>query len=321
MACTDPKKAWKHGTTDSGKQKLIFKRPTGYNQSQLDEMLQMVPCGKCINCKLSYSREWATRITHEAQTSLVSCFLTLTYNDENLPEYGSLNPEHFRLFIKALRKKINRIDKHAKIKYFGCGEYGKKRKEDGVVKGFRPHLHIIILGFDFVDKYYFSKTDTGNINYRSPTLEKLWRYGYSTIGEVTYQSAAYVARYTLKKQSYKDTGKTEYEHVDTSTGEISSIEPEFIRMSQGIGKKWWSQYKIDTDKDYLNVNYQKNKIPRYYDKLLENENPEKLEEIKKQREERAIELQEKTTESQLYSKNEIKKKQNTMLIRGFENGD
>jgi hypothetical protein len=298
MACTNPKKAWKYGQTKNGKQALTFKRPNVHPEPEI----QMVSCGTCESCKLSYAAEWATRIVHHFQTVKVGCFLTLTYNEENLPSDKSVNPEEVRLFIKRLRKKIY----PQKIKYFACGEYGENKS--------RPHYHIIVLGYDFVDKRYWSKSNTGHINYRSPTLEKLWTKGHSTIGDVTYESAGYVARYTFKKQ--KGAGPPEF--VDKETGEVHKVTPEFIRMSQGIGKEWWQKYKADTYKDYLNVSNRKNKVPRYYDKQLEKEEPKRLEKIKKKREESALALDAKTPKSLKRQQAEVKKVQTKMLIRQLE---
>lgn len=240
---------------------------------------------------------------------MVSCFLTLTYNKENLPENNSVSLREVQLFIKRLRKKISPI----KIKFFACGEYGNKKTKNN-----RPHYHIIIMGYDFIDKKYFKHSNSGEILYRSEILEKLWTKGYSSIGEVTFKSAAYVARYTLKKT--KD--KKGYEHVDTETGEIKNLAPEFLTMSGGIGEKWYKKYKGDTDKDYLlNENMYKVKVPRYYDKKRELENPESLIEIKKQREVKALQNKDETKRTRQMAKKTVRKKQQSLLIRGYENGE
>jgi hypothetical protein len=317
MACTNPRKAWKHGVHEkTGKQKLAFKRPPGVKE----EDAQQIPCGKCVSCKLSYSREWATRITHEIQTSSDACFITLTYDEKYLPEDHGLDKKEVQLFIKRLRKYVTKEfgrDHDGKpkktIKYFACGEYGE-------TKGARPHYHIIIFGYDFADRKYWSRTDTGNINYRSQTLEKLWTKGFSAIGEANFQTAAYVARYTLKKQSFRYTGE-DTEWINLETGEIHKIQQEFVLMSQGIGKDWWNKYHSDTDKDYILADYQKAKVPRYYDKLREKMDPISLENIKEQRTEKALELQSKDTKSMKKSRDIIKRKQNSMLIRSYDNGN
>ena len=243
-----------------------------------DENTQQIPCGKCISCKLSYAKEWALRITHESSLNRHNSFITLTYNDEHLPKDKSVHKSEVKNFIKRLRKyltvkygrKHNGFDKNGKekfkpnveIKTFYCGEYGEQR--------YRPHYHIIILGYDFPDKQFLRTSQGGHTLWDSPTLDKLWKKGFSNIGEVTFESAGYIARYCFKKQ--KD--KKQYQFVDgydKETGEIHEIRqlnPEFIGMSQGIGKTWHTLFKTDTEKDYITTNGYKHKIPRYYDKLL-----------------------------------------------------
>lgn len=298
MACTSPKKAWEYGVTKNKKTRLVFKKPDDIDREPI-----LLPCGKCLDCRLSYSREWATRIVHEAQTSGLSSFLTLTYDEDHIPDDRSVSKREIQLFIKRLRKKLGSL----KIKYFACGEYGETR-------GQRPHYHLIILGFDFPDREYWSRTGTGNINYRSKLLESCWDKGFSTVGEVTFQSAGYVARYSMKKQA----DKSAYELVNTETGEVEKCAEEFVTMSQGIGKDWWNKYYMDTHKDYLNINGHKNKVPRYYDKQMEKKNPEKLAKIKEKRMSTAAELQNKETDGLRRQRNIVRQAQSKMLIRGIE---
>lgn len=317
MPCTRPKQAWANGLHPSGKTKLTFKQPIG----EKDRQVQLIPCGKCISCKLDYSREWATRITHEVQTSELSCFITLTISDLNIHTdsftrvkdkstfWGySVYKRSVQLFIKRLRKQTN-----AKFKFFACGEYGDQK--------LRPHYHICIMGYDFPDKQYWKKSKAGSIIYRSNMLEKIWTYGYAHIGDLNFQSAAYTARYTLKKT--KD--KTQYQHIDgydETTGEIYhwQLNPEFILMSKGIGLNWWQKYKSDTFKDYLSIDYDKKvKIPRYYDKQLEKYSPERLESIKQEREEKAKEYQKDDLKKHRVQRNKIKVAQTKMLPRSLTN--
>jgi len=296
MSCEKPRTAWKHGLHESGKQKLVFVYPgTGYE-------VQKIPCGKCLSCKLDYAREWATRIVHESQTSKVNMFITLTIKPESMITRGfwredvyyppySVYKRTIQLFIKRLRKSIAIQYKNKKIyqriKYFACGEYGENRH--------RPHYHVIIMGYDFPDKIYHSQTKAGERIYTSKQLEKLWPYGFSSIGEVTFQSAGYVARYTIKKT--KDKKKYLFvDGYDEETGEIPEVGGEFITMSKGIGLEWYKKYYTDTYKDYLTVDHDKRtKVPRYYDKQLEKTQPEKLEVIKQEREKRAKEQEKDNT--------------------------
>jgi len=184
-----------------------------------------------------------------------SCFLTLTYRDDEL-QWGnnapSLYPRHLELFWKRLRKTYG-----TKITYFACGEYG--------TKGSRPHYHACVFGHDFDDKR-FVLTENGNNYYSSHKLDALWSHGDCIIGDVTAASAAYVARYILGHKKLKD----------DNWYEKQGVEPEFLRMSRNpaIGKRWIQRYKndvytIDGLKDSVIVDGKKNRPPRYYDKYLE----------------------------------------------------
>lgn len=191
-----------------------------------------VKCGVCMSCRLEYSREWATRCEHERQLHEKNCYLTLTYNPEHLPIGGTLVKEDLRLFFKRLRKKYG-----SGIRYFACGEYGENFD--------RPHYHAIVFNHDFDDKY-IHYTNNGFKLYRSEELEKLWKKGYSDIGEVTWKSAAYVARYMVKKINGKNS-EEHYKSVCKETGLEIIKQKEFATMSNrpGIGKEWIDMYMSD----------------------------------------------------------------------------
>ena len=188
-----------------------------------------------------------------------NCFITLTYRNECLPGDLSIHKEELQKFFKRLRKNTGK-----KIRYFACGEYGEKTS--------RPHYHAIIFGYDFPDKYLHTMTKRGDALYRSPILEEAWKLGHSTIGDVTFESAAYVARYVMKKRKGdKEDIKKHYEMLDPETGEIHSVEPEFCLMSRrpGLGKTWLEKYRTDTTKDFITIRGVKQNLPKYYDSLLE----------------------------------------------------
>lgn len=318
MPCTQPKQCWLIGKTENGKDKYVFKQPDASHRFKS----QKVACGKCISCKMSRASEWATRAYHESQCHLHNCFITLTYAPEKLPENESLQPLDLKNFIRRLRDHI----KPMKIKYLACGEYGRNPKTGDIQ---RPHYHLCIFGYDFPDKYYFFSNKLGQPVYRSNTLETLWEEGISSIAQMTYETAAYTARYTIKKQTEQE--KYEHVNVDPETGEILDDHkyervmkrlgktPEFIRMSNGIGKNWYKEFKQDTKKDYLKVNYKKHKIPRYYDKLHEKDDPASLIAIKEQRRKQA-EKSKDNTKDRLKSKDIIIKQSLTKLPRGLDNG-
>ena len=133
MACYYPKEAWKVGLTEKGKAKLTFKKPENHWNYEKVKL----PCGTCIGCKVEKSRQWAIRCVHEASLHEDNCFLTLTFNEEHMPENRSINKRDLQLFFKRLRKRYpNKV-----IKYFACGEYGDERN--------RPHYHVILFNHDF----------------------------------------------------------------------------------------------------------------------------------------------------------------------------
>lgn len=212
-----------------------------------------VPCGGCIGCRLKRSRAWAMRCMHEASLHDANSFLTLTYDEKHLPMRGQLHYPHFQTFMKQLRKRY-------KVSFYMCGEYG----DDG-----RPHYHAIIFGHGFPDKKRIRELDSGCTIYRSAELEKLWKHGYSSIGNVTFESAGYVARYCMKKI----TGHLAMQHYERHDeyGPYQQI-PEFAHMSlnPAIGKRWLEKWHTDVfPADYCIVDGRKVEVPTYYDKLYE----------------------------------------------------
>lgn len=172
-------------------------------------------CRQCAECRHKRAREWACRCWAELQTqNNVGAFITLTYSDENNPII--LQKRDAQLFIKRLRK---RIAPH-KIKYFACGEYGDRT--------LRPHFHIIIFGYDFPDKVYFTKSKKGKPIFRSAELAELWKSGLHTVQEVNIATCVYTALYTAKA-------------TKTLPKRLQSA-PEFNTMSQGIGIEYLKQH-------------------------------------------------------------------------------
>lgn len=263
-----------------------------------DGAKQAMPCGRCVGCDLERSRQWAVRCMHEAQMHEDNCFVTLTYDGDHLPPGGSLDREAFPAFIKRLRSSRRWYDDHTrqyiypKIRYFHAGEYGDRNG--------RPHYHACLFGVDFPDKYHWTTRGEFPV-WRSPTLEKLWPLGQSEIGTVTFESAAYVARYILKKIR----GKTEadqaafeaaYGYVDED-GALAFREPEYATMSRrpGIGAEWLKRYVDDVyTHDELIMRGEKMRPPRYYDKLLATLDPTRAEAVCFARARRERDLEEVT---------------------------
>lgn len=250
---------------------LKIKTPTGE--------IVTVPCGRCYGCRLDTAKEWALRCVHESQMHEENCFLTLTYRDNCLPSPPSISKEEIQNFMKKLRRKLE----PKAVRFFACGEYGEELG--------RPHYHVLLFGHDFEDKIFVSLSDPKKRNrfskgesykiYYSPSLEKIWKKGYNTVGEVNMQTAGYVARYVRKKI----TG-------DPATNHYKGLSPEFALMSRGtkdgggIGYSWFMKYWTDCfPKDYVTYQGKKYKIPKYYDGLLRRFNREMFEEVKAKRKE------------------------------------
>lgn len=299
MPCYHPIPMWhsKNINKETGKRPLTANygdawRPLG----RLPDTIY-VPCGQCVGCRLEYSRQWAMRCVHEFETAgRVGSFITLTYNPDNLPPDGKVHKDHVQKFFKRLRKKFGNG-----IRFFACGEYGHNFK--------RPHYHAIIFGLQFTDLMIHT-VKHGYQYYRSPTLERLWPYGFSLIGNVTFESAAYVARYVFKKQKGDD--------VD------DSLQP-FVLMSRmpGLGHDWYNKYKNQIyPNDFIVIRDGITcKPPQYYDSLLEKDNPELYEQVKEARQAKYRRDEDMTDEE--YAAAEIqerlKAKKLTKLVRRLHN--
>ncbi|WNK13512.1 MAG: replication initiator protein [Microvirus sp.] len=190
-----------------------------------------IACRWCIGCRLDRSRDWATRIHHEASLHAFNAFVTLTYNAEHYPPHGQLLHEHFVLFMKKLRHHIG------PTRYFMCGEYGEKFA--------RPHFHAALFGLHFDDRKLFSENN-GQPLYTSKLLDSLWDRGFATIGDLSIESARYITGYVVKKIIGK---KADQHYTATSphTGEQIRKNPEYAQMSRrpGIGAAWFDRYATD----------------------------------------------------------------------------
>lgn len=305
---------------DTGHSVIIFPKIQNYGPDSSEFRVDppsgfsviRIPCGKCLGCMLKRSREWALRCMHEYKTCSSGMFLTLTFDDDKIirPDMNySLCRRDIQLFIKRLRKEFSSV----RIRFFYCGEYGARR--------FRPHYHLLVFGLDFSDKYLFkvqpviSKYSTYNkpvCLYRSPTLERLWPYGFSTIGELNFRTAAYTARYCLKKSGVL----SNYHHYRDKT-------PEFIGCSlkPGLGYDYFVKYYEDFySGDFcFDSECRKMPVPRYYDKLLERIDPDKYSIIKNTRKLNTVPiLDEEYSKCRLFQKEQICKDRLENLIRSYE---
>lgn len=263
---------------------------------------EKVPCGRCIGCRLERSRQWAIRCVHEAQLHEENCFLTLTYRQDELVyggnQTGTLYPRHLTLFWKRLRKEYG-----DGIRYFACGEYGSH--------GRRPHYHAAVFGFDFPDKK-LQGSKGGHDYYSSDSLNRLWSHGNCIIGSLTFESAAYVARYIVDKKLGEEAEFYEKE----------GIHPEFVRMSRrpGIGTGWYEKFQGDLyPHGYAVVRGGiKSNIPRFYANKFDASNPEEMKELKEKRKDAMAMKWRDNTPERLRVRERVKLAQIQSLQRNLE---
>lgn len=258
MGCYRPLKGYRSlfKDSDTRKRRVFFNPRQGYH----DQLIELA-CGQCMGCRLERSRQWAIRMSHEAACYDRNCFITLTYRDECLPPHGSLDVKHFQDFMKRLRFRFG-----SGIRFFHCGEYGEKFA--------RPHYHACLFNFDFPDKKLW-RTVRENRLFTSEALEQLWPFGFSTVGEVTFESAAYVARYVTKKV----TGRLAEDHYGVR-------KPEYTTMSRrpGIGRPWFEKFRSDVyPSDQVVLRGRAMRPPKFYDSLFEVAYPSDFAKVKARR--------------------------------------
>lgn len=267
MACDKPLMAVLGSLNKDGKRSVrLLKNRFPYAHEEVTPL----PCGRCAGCLLDRSRQWAVRLMKEAKLHDRLSFLTLTYDDAHVPKLPdgkqTLVLEHIQLFLKRVR----RFCEPRTIRFFQCGEYGSKT--------LRPHHHCILFGEDFsLDRKRIEDTQSGFPQYESAKLTELWGKGRATLSDVNFDTAAYVARYNLKK-FYGSGSKYQY----------GGRKPEFITMSRrpGIGADYFHEFKNDIyshDEVVPELGRPPVVPPRYFDRLLEKEDPELFQVVKKKR--------------------------------------
>jgi len=246
-----------------------------------------------------------------------NCFITLTFNDDKLPANESLDVSLFQKFMKRFRKFLHKVEyekllerfptvnkrllrklasTRSRIRFFHCGEYGSKTG--------RPHYHACIFKYDFPDKVFYTERN-GYKLFTSQILQDLWTdpsdglpYGYCSVGSLTFESAAYVARYILKKVNGKaaDLHYVVFDDPENGVlatdedGNVLTVKPEYVTMSRrpGIGKIWFDKYHKRTfDWDNVVMNGREIRVPKYYDSQFELIDPDRLQKIKDSRKAKA----------------------------------
>lgn len=327
MSCTRPLKGFILGVNENGKKKikvvpyevefidrfgnLVFQgEGAGRYEKAYKEYVE-IPCGRCIGCRLKYSRDWASRMVFESSQHAHNYFITLTYQDRYLPVNEFLNEDtgecgqiatlfkrDVQLFMKRLREKVKTdFPEHDdNIMYYAAGEYGGATR--------RPHYHMILFGMPELDLKFYKRTDQGFLLYNCEWLDNIWKntedrnapcpfssapvaeglkedsLGYVVVGETSFETCAYVSRYVMKKQK----GDT------SSVYEEYNFEPEFSLSSRrpAIGREFFEKHYNELySQDFVSVPTENGKKKlfnsKYYDNLLEQIDNEKYNKIKETR--------------------------------------
>lgn len=257
MSCVRPL----DGFRVTGGRVLVVERGARPPRAATTRVRIPIPCGKCIGCRMSKAQDWAVRCLHEKKMWPHSCFVTLTYSDDFLPKGGSLVLRDLQLFMKRLRKRKS-ANADNPIRYFIGGEYGEQNG--------RPHYHALLFNCSFGDMVRIGVNARGEPLFTSAELSSLWSVdgepmGYCTIGEVTFESALYCAKYALKKI----TGDAAYDYyqVYDENGEVFSREPEFAVQSKrpGLGGFFFDKFFDEImNNDSVLVSGREVRVPRYY---------------------------------------------------------
>lgn len=273
MVCYTPREAWRQADTSV----LTFKASSRLRDTVApSHSVLILPCGQCIGCLLDRSLGWAVRCEHEAMYHEENYFLTLTFSDKHLPADFSLRSWHLQDFWKRVR---HALDAEAdffdgvfagadapRFKYYAAGEYGDEN--------FRPHYHATVFGLPLKklgDLQYHARSNDFTL-YRSSWLERHWPWGFSTVAPMTFETAAYVARYCCKKvfpaekDAYAEAG----------------ILPERSWISKGLGRSWYEEFAAETWRDDYIVNSRGHTmaVPRTYMRWLEAQDLSRAESIK-----------------------------------------
>lgn len=311
----------------TGKRSIVFNPHEGYTDMPVE-----VACGQCIGCRLERSRQWAMRCVHEASSYEDNCFVTLTYAPDHLPEDLGLHIEDFQKFMKRLRKQQPRGKKTAR--YFHCGEYGEVCKTCGLSKYYckcsvfiptkgRPHFHACLFDYDFHDKVFWKTSKTGEKYYISETLNRLWPKGFAILGDVTFESAAYVARYITKKINGEKAEKEEtYVKYDPRNyGEAYQIRPEYTSCSKkpSIGTVWYKKFGQEAFRDDFCISRgRKVSVPKAYAKAFEVDQLRDYQLLKARRRLAARKHEDNNTPERLAEREFCQERKAKALKRGLE---
>lgn len=259
MACYRPLKAYR---AQGGR--ISFKS-SGDGSGWSDRPI-VLPCGQCIGCRIYRAQSWALRVMHEAEFHDRTSFITLTYDKRHLPANGSLVVSDWQLFAKAVRYHVG------PFRFYACGEYGDRTG--------RPHFHAALFGADFADDRIRIPRSMGSPLYLSGLLSRCWKRGHVSVGELSYDSAEYVARYVCSKLT-GDLAKERYGERRAPFNVMS--------RNPGIGSQWFEKYMSDVyPEDECRIGKRRFRPPRFYDERLAGSEPDLFSSLKAKRHAAAV---------------------------------
>lgn len=189
-----------------------------------------LPCGSCVECRLNYSKDWSLRLLCEASTANIeNCyFLTLTYNDDNIPLgkpcsnlanklIPTVRKADISKFMDKIRDSQRYLYNNTGVRFYGSTEYGEQTC--------RPHCHIILINCILPPgslKHLFNNV-FGQPLYEGLYFEKYWPYGYVNVGAFSFDSACYVARYVMKKHKGQDSSFYEERGIESEQSVMSRV--------------------------------------------------------------------------------------------------
>lgn len=279
----------------------MFQEKKGHREIQ-------IPCGGCIGCRIEKVDAWGFRCMAEASVHRNNHFITLTYDDDNLPADECLNHRDWQLFAKRLRERAG------PFRFFMCGEYGDNTQ--------RPHFHALLFGLDLPDLVKCNSVYSACDIFQSELLQQVWGKGFCTVGSVTPESARYVAGYVQKRVSVE----LEAERFTwiTRYGEVVVRKQPYGKMSlkPGIGAEWVAKNLKDmVNHGCVHEHQYKKKIPSYFGQLIEKINPEAAESLEVLCQEKAIKFidPENQTRERLAVREEVRKRAVSFKKERFPN--
>lgn len=194
------------------------------------------PCGKCPVCRMKYRKQLAVRMYMEysIEKPKDSYFITLTYDDENIPTIAGrqcFNKEHLVRFLDSLRHKLR--SSGFSLRYFGTCEYGDE--------GYRSHYHFIFYLYGDGKPFPYKGSHVFNRDF----VQSLWPYGFTYDGRVTLSSIMYCTCYALKDDEALERDWTGFE--EGRPFRLFSLRPGLGLSDNCV--EWWTNY-VYNDGDY-----------------------------------------------------------------------